>query len=178
VRSYLTTFAALNLETWLAHGTLLGWWWNGLTLPWDFDLDAQVSGETMRVLGERYNGSLHEYTYRNETTGKDETRVYLLDVNPFANEVSRGKGENVIDARWIDVKSGMFVDITALMERDPKGKPGVVSCKNYHNYEKGELYPLKETEYEGVPALVPYAYEGILVAEYGEKSLVVTEYHE
>ncbi len=29
VRAYLTTFRKLRLETWIAHGTLLGWWWNG-----------------------------------------------------------------------------------------------------------------------------------------------------
>ena len=29
IRAYLTIFRELGLETWLAHGTLLGWWWNG-----------------------------------------------------------------------------------------------------------------------------------------------------
>ena len=29
VRAYLQFFREKNLETWLAHGTLLGWWWNG-----------------------------------------------------------------------------------------------------------------------------------------------------
>ena len=29
IRAYLRSFAELGLETWIAHGTLLGWWWNG-----------------------------------------------------------------------------------------------------------------------------------------------------
>ena len=29
LRAYLTFFRQEGLETWLAHGTLLGWWWNG-----------------------------------------------------------------------------------------------------------------------------------------------------
>lgn len=29
VRAYLSFFRKNNLETWIAHGTLLGWWWNG-----------------------------------------------------------------------------------------------------------------------------------------------------
>ena len=29
MRAYLDFFKKNNLETWLAHGTLLGWWWNG-----------------------------------------------------------------------------------------------------------------------------------------------------
>ena len=29
VRAYLDVFQAKGIETWIAHGTLLGWWWNG-----------------------------------------------------------------------------------------------------------------------------------------------------
>lgn len=175
IRSYLTTFAALGLETWLAHGTLLGWWWNGRTMPWDWDLDVQVSGDTMAELAARFNMTLHDYAYVDED-GADRTRTYLLDVNPFGTKVDRGGGLNVIDARWIDVETGMFVDITNLMERDPRGRPGVLSCKNHHRYAPTDLYPLRESEFEGVAALVPWEFEKILVAEYGAKSLVVTEW--
>jgi hypothetical protein len=29
IRAYLNFFDENDLETWIAHGTLLGWWWNG-----------------------------------------------------------------------------------------------------------------------------------------------------
>lgn len=29
IRAYLLFFRKEGLETWIAHGTLLGWWWNG-----------------------------------------------------------------------------------------------------------------------------------------------------
>lgn len=29
IRAYLEFFDENELETWIAHGTLLGWWWNG-----------------------------------------------------------------------------------------------------------------------------------------------------
>ena len=29
VRAYLDAFREKGIETWIAHGTLLGWWWNG-----------------------------------------------------------------------------------------------------------------------------------------------------
>ena len=29
LRAYFAFFAETSMETWLAHGTLLGWWWNG-----------------------------------------------------------------------------------------------------------------------------------------------------
>ena len=52
IRSYLTVFRERNIETWIAHGTLLGWWWNGKIMPWDWDLDTQVSAATLTWLGE------------------------------------------------------------------------------------------------------------------------------
>ncbi|KAK4135644.1 hypothetical protein BT67DRAFT_346074, partial [Trichocladium antarcticum] len=191
IRSYLATAAQLGVETWLAHGTLLGWWWGGTGLAWDHDMDVQVSGAALGALARRWDGSVHVYRYREgegEGEGEGENgdgkgererereKRYLLDVNPHWDMVGRGEGMNVIDARWIDVETGMFVDITGLVERDPEGWPGVVSCKNFHGYRQGDLYPLRETEFEGVPALVPYEFENILVAEYGPKSLVVTEW--
>lgn len=32
VRAYLEWFREKGLDTWIAHGTLLGWWWNGKVL--------------------------------------------------------------------------------------------------------------------------------------------------
>jgi hypothetical protein len=29
IRAYLDFFREKGLDTWIAHGTLLGWWWNG-----------------------------------------------------------------------------------------------------------------------------------------------------
>jgi hypothetical protein len=29
IRAYLEFFRENNMDTWIAHGTLLGWWWNG-----------------------------------------------------------------------------------------------------------------------------------------------------
>lgn len=34
IRAYLLLFDNFGLETWIAHGTLLGWFWNGENLPW------------------------------------------------------------------------------------------------------------------------------------------------
>ncbi|CAK7222062.1 mannosyltransferase [Sporothrix bragantina] len=175
IRSYLTTFRALNVETWLAHGTLLGWWWNGKIMPWDYDLDVQVSDVTLYYLGKHYNRTLHTYRYHDDETGEDLVKEYLLDINPN-HGLPRGDGLNIIDARWIDTSNGMFIDITGLAEREPKRNPGIWSCKNFHRYRTRELYPMRETEFEGVPATIPYSFDKILTDEYGTKSLVATQW--
>jgi hypothetical protein len=176
IRSYLISFRERNIETWIAHGTLLGWWWNGKIMPWDWDLDVQVSGWTLTWLGENLNMTMHNYTFVADD-GSEVQREYLLDVNPNHIERVRGDGQNVIDARWIDVRNGLFIDITGLSETNPSTQPGVWSCKNLHRYRTRDLYPLRETIFEGVPASVPYSFDRILTQEYSERALTKT-FHE
>ncbi|MCJ1287529.1 hypothetical protein MMC26_006881 [Xylographa opegraphella] len=186
VRAYLEIFQELGIETWIAHGTLLGWWWNGkacLTeiiitmLPWDWDIDTQISESTLKYLATNLNHTFHTYTAATSAVHNDPvTRTYLLDVNSQWEERERGDGFNIIDARWIDVHSGLYIDITAVSETDPDVLPGLLSCKNLHRYQVKDLYPMRETMYEGVLAKVPYNYDLILVEEYREEALVRTEF--
>lgn len=176
IRSYLTLFSEMNIETWIAHGTLLGWWWNGKIMPFDFDLDTQVSASTLTYLGDNLNMTTHNYT-ANAPDGSVIHRQYLLDVNPFHVDRVYGNGMNLIDARWIDMQNGLYVDITGLSETRPAQQPGVWSCKNSHRYRTRDLYPLRETIFEGVPALVPYAFDKILTEEYTNRALTKT-FHE
>lgn len=147
-------------------------------LPWDWDIDTQVSGPTLMYLGTHFNGSIYDYT--SAASDPDLVppieRQYLLDVNPAIIERDRGNGDNVIDARWIDLRNGLYIDVTGLSETEPSIAPGVWSCKNLHHYKTTDLYPMRETMYEGVVAKVPYAYYRILAEEYMEKALVITEY--
>lgn len=173
VRAYLSTFREKGVETWIAHGTLLGWWWNGKILPWDWDLDVQVSASTLQYLGKNMNMTTHKYTGIGEN-GTEINREYLLDINPNSVERERGLGLNVIDARWIDIRNGLFIDITGLSETQPEVQPGIWVCKNYHRYNTRDLYPLRETVFEGVPALVPYSFDRILTHEYSGQALTKT----
>ena len=83
---------------------------------------------------------------------------------------------NIIDARWIDTRTGLFIDITALSETHPDVAPNTWSCKNYHHYRKEDLYPLRESTFEGATVWVPNAFDKILTEEYERKSLYVTQY--
>lgn len=100
-----------GIDTWLAHGLALGWYWNRMNLPWDNDIDVQVSFSGLEKLVQ-YNQSIvfdvHDTDSVNFGVGG-----YLVDVN--SNVYCRENDlHNVIDARFIDIFSGYFVDITAL----------------------------------------------------------------
>lgn len=117
-------------------------------MPWDYDLDVQVSNQTLGEMAGLYNGTVFEYVYAaldDEDEGEEEeggegeeeglglglggtgtgrgevrlrmkTKRYMLDVNPYWAQRTRLDGLNIIDARWIDMENGMYVDITGLSE--------------------------------------------------------------
>ncbi len=139
-------------------------------LPWDWDVDTQVSGTTLMYMAEKYNRTTHDYI----SEDKKFRRTYLLDINPWSKQRDHGDGANIIDARWIDTTNGLYIDITGLSEVYPEQKPGIWSCKNFHDYRIRDLYPMRESTFEGVGVRIPYAYDEILVQEYKTQALVNT----
>jgi LicD family len=132
----------------------------------------QIDVVSLQTLAEEYNSTV--WTAIPSTAGPDaEPRDYFLDVNPYWVERVHGDGANFIDARFIDTRNGLYVDITALTELDPENRPNIVSCKNYHNYRLEDIYPLRESVFEGTKAKVPYNYKTILAEEYSQRSLVL-----
>ena len=48
--SFAATMREVDVEFWIARGTLLGWYWNEKFLPWDNDVNVQMSFETLSSL--------------------------------------------------------------------------------------------------------------------------------
>lgn len=136
----------------------------------------QVDVTTLQTLAEEYNATVWTAVPSNAALDA-EPRDYLLDVNPYWTERVHGDGANFIDARFIDTRNGLYIDITGLTELDPIGRANIVSCKNYHNYELDDIYPLRETMFEGTKAKVPFNYKTILADEYGQQSLLTSNFN-
>lgn len=131
VSAYLSTFEDIGVETWIMHGSLLGWWWNKKILPWDTDIDVQVSEESMTFLANYYNMTVYHY----QTPRIPEGRDYMLEINPHHSNRELSDKANVIDGRWVDTESGLFIDITAVRKNPnhPAG-PDMLYCKDGHEY--------------------------------------------
>ncbi|KAH7634939.1 LicD family-domain-containing protein [Sordaria sp. MPI-SDFR-AT-0083] len=131
VRTFLETMRDLGIETWLMHGSLLGWWWNKQIMPWDSDVDVQVTEPSMYFLATYYNMSVFHY----KTPRLPAGRNYMLEVNPNFSNGDQSDWRNVIDARWIDTESGLFIDITTARYNltHPEGQ-GMMSCKDGHEF--------------------------------------------
>ncbi|CAI7620857.1 unnamed protein product [Penicillium glandicola] len=175
ISTYFTTMNAIGAETWIMHGTLLAWWWNQKIFPWDDDLDVQISEATIHFLADYYNMSKHHFDLPNVDGG----RTYMLEINPNYVVKSEQDTLNKIDARWIDLSSGLFIDITAVRKDEVKrlnGHPEALTCKDRHHYEESDIFPLRDSLFEGIPVKIPYAYTYLLEEEYGAKALTRTSF--
>ncbi|KAM0703970.1 hypothetical protein Q7P35_008976 [Cladosporium inversicolor] len=165
----------IGAETWLMHGSLLGWYWNRKIMPWDSDIDVQITEKSMQHLAEFYNMTVHRFNLPNE----GHTRDYLLEINPNWANPSTTDSNNKIDARWLDMTTGLYVDITTLrrdLQAEASGTKGALMCKDKHRYVNEDIFPLRDTMFENVPAKVPFAYADVLTQEYGASSLQNTIY--
>lgn len=175
MQTYLSTMNDIGAETWIMHGSLLGWFWNRKIMPWDSDIDVQMSEQSMGHLANYYNMTIHHY----KLPGIPEGRDYMLEINPHWSNGSIADKMNMIDARWVDTETGLFIDITTLRRNvtaEAEGHEGYMMCKDRHHYNYTDIFPLRESIFEDTPVKIPYAYTDLLVEEYGTKSLVQKNY--
>lgn len=176
--------STIGAETWIMHGSLLGWYWNRRIMPWDSDVDVQMSEEGMRELAGYYNMTVHtsevagmegEGRGQGKEDGKGgKRRSYIIEVNPHYTNASTADTHNVIDARWIDTETGLFIDITTLRrdrEAEVRGYKGRMYSKDKHRILEDDIFPLRDSVFEGMPVKIPYAYAELLEGEYGRKAL-------
>ncbi|AAS53787.2 AFR416Cp [Eremothecium gossypii ATCC 10895] len=114
IRAWLSFTNSSNLVTWVAHGSMYAWMYDGLAFPWDGDHDVQMPIRHLHMLAERFNQTV---VVDDPTVGNGR---YFIDVTSSITSRVHGNGKNNIDARFIDVDSGLYVDITGLsVSSDP-----------------------------------------------------------
>jgi hypothetical protein len=106
---------------------------NWQILPWDSDIDVQVSETTIAYLAKYYNMTEYHFSLPEIETGRN----YLLEINPHYNIRGTEDKFNVIDARWIDTDTGLFIDISTVRKNYTaiaQGIEGALMCKDRHHY--------------------------------------------
>lgn len=193
VRSWLSFSRKNGINTWVAHGSLLSWYWNGFSFPWDYDIDVQVPVMDLHKLSLQFNQTLVVEDME-EGYGR-----YFLDCGSFITLRAKGNGNNNIDARFIDIDTGIYIDITGLAVSNTKSPDrykefypdqwvenaedyteantamNAYNCRNNHFSTLDELSPLVKTFVEGEMAYVPRRYSDILSVEY-PKGLLSKQY--
>lgn len=167
-----------GIVSWLSHGPLLSWYWDGLMFPFDIDIDIQMPSAELNRLTANYNMTLVVEDI-SEGYGK-----YLLDCSTFLHHRDVASKDNHIDARFIDVDTGTYIDITGLGRNNETAPPefeSYIRNKNSHgksvelymdrrkhwiNYEK--ISPLKYSMLGGVPVFIPNDFMSLLNLEYSK----------
>ncbi|CAI4044354.1 hypothetical protein SKDZ_11G0190 [Saccharomyces kudriavzevii ZP591] len=108
IRTFQKFTKANGIISWLSHGTLYGYLYNGMAFPWDNDFDLQMPIKHLQLLSQYFNQSLIVEDPR------DGNGRYFLDVSDSLTVRINGNGKNNIDARFIDVDTGLYIDITGL----------------------------------------------------------------
>lgn len=85
---------------------------------------------TMSFLFNYYQLYTFHYNYPEFKDGKS----YILEINPNFSILNKWDHLNGIDARWIDMHAGIFIDITVVRENKTAGELGTLTCKDQHKY--------------------------------------------
>lgn len=176
IRAWFQFAEAAEIPSWINYGSMLGWAHNGVNMPWDTDIDVQMSIVHLDKLGREYNKSI---IFENPRYGNAK---YLLEIAP--TYIRQGNGKNFIDARFIDINSGLYIDISALshsgatppddlfdgLSQKEEYKSLLVHCKNWNWLTLDELLPIRHTYFEGADAYIPNNVSRILTRKYGKES--------
>lgn len=153
IRAWLRFTNNENIHTWLAHGTLLGYSFNGFMLPWDYDHDVQVSSSAMWRMAKYYNQSLIV-----DCTSDDQYSSgygqYFLDISSNFFNRTNSNGNNAIDARFIDIHTGMYIDITQLSDVINKEETLKHDLVDFGKVLKQEFYRLLKQQRISIDGII------------------------
>ncbi|KAK0936788.1 mannosyltransferase [Friedmanniomyces endolithicus] len=160
MQTYVSTMNDIGAETWIMHGSLLGWYWSRKTLPWDLDIDVMVSEQSIHHLANYYNMTVHTFSLTSNTEdGENRSSSYMLEINPHYTNST------------LDSASSSTSRLSAATPQ-PKPSATQTPCvKDTHHYNYDDIFPLRHSTFEGYPVQIPYAYAELLMEEYGAKAL-------
>ncbi|CCH42385.1 hypothetical protein BN7_1930 [Wickerhamomyces ciferrii] len=181
IRSWFKFAEQAQVVTWFNYGNLYGWYFNGQNLPWDNDVDVQISVQDQDKLGQYYNNTL---VIENPELGD---HLFFYQTNPWYLQPHQGQH---IDSRYIDVRSGIYIDISCLwldqsiehydkedQENEEKAKDEgkdipekvlrQIHCKNNRRFPLDDIFPLRRTLFEGAQGYMPYKPKKVLWDTYG-----------
>lgn len=203
LKTYLHFCRSHDLITWIAHGSLLSWYWNGMVFPWDTDIDVQMPLRDLHRLARDFNQSMVIENVGHDIPGSADSKfsgmgTFFIDVGSSISHRDHGNGFNNIDARFIDIHTGLYVDITGLAvsnERAParymRSHPiksntqdnkvrnksdGLFNCRNKHFSSLEELTPLVKTVVQNEVGYIPADFRSILKTEYSNVGLKATKF--
>ncbi|SCV00083.1 LAMI_0G02784g1_1 [Lachancea mirantina] len=179
IRGWLEFSSQINISSWISQESLRGHMYTGSQLPWSTLHDVHMPIKDLHYLAEKFNQTL---VVQSATIGYGR---YFIDIHPFISSREKGSGANVVDARFIDVDTGFFVNIKGLgldgevdvilQEMKTNPEPNTmdknqrkmsVMARNGRHYQLSDLLPLRPSRFHGLPVHIPSRSLSLLQEEY------------
>ncbi|KAG7662993.1 uncharacterized protein J8A68_003503 [[Candida] subhashii] len=141
---------AYDIKCWIAHGSLLSWYWDGMKFPWDGDVDITMPIDELHHLTRQFNQSLI-VDFGNDIDSQIRYGRYFLDSSTFISRRTKENGRNNIDARLVDVDTGIYIDITGLALSNSRSRDRYDFLLKSTKYERDSVGNIKDksvTEYD------------------------------
>ena len=198
LKAFLKLTNRYGIKSWVSHGSLLGWYWNGLRLPWEPDVSIQLPIRDFHRLTRLFNQSI-VVDFGNDLDKETRFGRYFLDSASLLSQRTKGNTNNIIDARFIDIDTGVKIDITALAVSDtlapsryyeqsavghdtlksmtPLNRNNMLqlyNCRKEQFIAMNQLDPLRLSMVQGEYGYIPYGFDLIMQNEYNTKGKVST----
>lgn len=111
--AWLRFTSANDLTTWIAHGSLLSWYWDGMVFPWDSDIDVQMPVADIHKLAMNFNQTV-VVDFGPDSHNEVRYGRYFIDCGTWISHRQIENGLNFIDARFVDLDLGLYIDVTGL----------------------------------------------------------------
>nr|WOG36178.1 uncharacterized protein [Candida metapsilosis] len=198
LKAFLRLTNRYGIKAWIAHGSLLGWYWNGIKFPWEPDLNIQLPIQDFHKLTRLFNQSV-VVDFGIDLNKETRFGRYFLDSGSFLSQRTKGNGYNVIDARFIDLDTGVKIDITSLAVSEAVAKPSVYeeqmklpvnkkialnslssvleknnklqlyNCRKEEFIAMNQISPLRLSMVQGEYGYIPSGFQSIIQNEYSAK---------
>lgn len=175
IRSWFKFAEQAGIISWFNYGNAIGWYFNGLNLPWDNDVDVQVSISDLDKIGRSHNNTL---IVEDPNLGSN---LFWLHTDPY---YLRENINQFIDARYIDIITGLYIDISAVWYDDTKPPQNIklkegevaIRCKHKNWFSFSDIFPIKRTIFEGAQAYMVRDVEDCILKSYGKRPITVMNF--
>ena len=168
----------------IMHGSLIGWWWNQETLPWDDDIDIVLTDPKKFQMWLFSHPTRLPIPVRREHPNDKYTFYQLKDRN-FAVYFDNNQNHHV-EYRLIHLPTGVYTDICIMYKTYDKNvlrskkvsRPSTIkwplwamkaTFKNIwggHLYNDKDMFPLKKCNLNGYSLHCPANVDSVLKQEY------------
>lgn len=172
--------------SWISQSLLSSWYWNGQLSSFSQKIEIQMPIKELLRLALTYNQTM---VVEDVTEGFGK---YFIDCSTFVHYRGSAKLGNHIDAKFIDVDTGLSVEIGGVAishETAPKRYTNIVTEAQHNGqlrqvyntrrprfYTSDEISPLRKSMFAGTPVYVPNNISAILNQEYHKKLIPFNAY--